>query len=442
MEIQPVDHLPQVLCVDDEVSILKSMQRLLAGKALNLLLATSGAQALELMRQHRVHLIISDMRMPQMTGAEFLAEAARIQPDCYRILLTGYADLASTIDAINIGRIHRYVQKPWQNAELLQQIDDGLEHFRLVRANKQLTATVARQLLELKKLNSNLEEKVNARTTQLRSALEKMQQLLQAQQREHHETQQLLYNLLCSSEHVDAELALNVAQTAASLARQLGVAAPLRQQFRQAALLFELGKLALPATLLQQPLYKLAAHDKTLYLQHPHYADDILTPAQHLQPVRDIIVAQYEKFAPTAEQPRCGTDIPLGARVLSVARDYWLYRNGQLSPQKLSSREAFEMLHRQQGTLYDPNVVMALSTLVHSGTLPDPPQHLNGLSVAELKPGMVLQHNLYSRKKLLLVPKGQQLSATTISSLQRYQDKHQEMLQVPVVQPQDLQEEE
>jgi len=110
METQPAAALPLVLCVDDELSILKSLQRLLSSKAIQLLQASSAEEALLLLKQHRVHLIICDMRMPQMSGAEFLAQAAVLQPDCYRILLTGYADLASTVDAINLGRIHRYVQ--------------------------------------------------------------------------------------------------------------------------------------------------------------------------------------------------------------------------------------------------------------------------------------------------------------------------------------------
>lgn len=137
--------LPLILCVDDEASILKSLQRLFIGKDLQILLADSGSKALELMLEHRVNVIITDMRMPNMTGAEFLAKAAILQPDAYRILMTGYADLASTVSAINLGKIHRYVQKPWDNQELLTVVDEGLALCHLIRQNKQLTAKVATQ---------------------------------------------------------------------------------------------------------------------------------------------------------------------------------------------------------------------------------------------------------------------------------------------------------
>ena len=116
----PAPSIPVLLCVDDEPGILKSLQRLFVGQPVRVLLAGSGQQALQLMQTEKVQLIISDMRMPQMNGAEFLAQAAQLQPDCYRILMTGYADLASTVQAINIGKIHRYVQKPWQNRSAVQ----------------------------------------------------------------------------------------------------------------------------------------------------------------------------------------------------------------------------------------------------------------------------------------------------------------------------------
>ncbi|PKM20859.1 MAG: response regulator [Gammaproteobacteria bacterium HGW-Gammaproteobacteria-15] len=117
---------PLVLCVDDESNILKALQRLFIHQGVQLLLADSGAKALELMQQHRVNLIISDMRMPGMSGAEFLAQAEQLQPDAYRILMSGYSDVASTASAKNLGKIHHYIQKPWDNQQLLAAVADGL----------------------------------------------------------------------------------------------------------------------------------------------------------------------------------------------------------------------------------------------------------------------------------------------------------------------------
>jgi response regulator RpfG family c-di-GMP phosphodiesterase len=120
-----------VLCVDDELNILKSIKRLLYKQNYQLLLAESAEKGLELMQQHNVHLIISDMKMPVMSGAQLLEKVSVSYPDTYRILLTGYSNMESTNDAVNIGKIHCYLQKPWGNQEIINAIDEGLENVRL-----------------------------------------------------------------------------------------------------------------------------------------------------------------------------------------------------------------------------------------------------------------------------------------------------------------------
>lgn len=425
--------LPVLLCVDDEPAILKSLQRLFVGHPYQLQLAGSGQQALELLRTQKVQVIISDMRMPEMDGAEFLAKSAVLQPDCYRILMTGYADLASTVQAINLGKIHRYVQKPWNNQELLGLVDEGLEKFRLLLANKQLTAQVARQNKELKVLNHNLEDRVVQRTAQLKQTLNHIKGMLKQQELDHKATKEVLYNIISSDPGLSGEFALNVSQTCGALGRQLGFDHEQRQHLRQAGLFSELGKLGLPAELQTIPFYQLTAQQRSHYLQHPQYAEEILAPALHLHPVSEAIGQQYEKFNGSGEPlHRVGTDICINGRILAVARDFWLYVFQRLSPQKHSLNEALEQIHRQQGAWYDPGVVVALRELVRSGMRLGSEHEHQGVTVAELHPGMKLKHNLYNNKKLLLLPKGQELNAASIQSLQRYELKHHEQLQVHV----------
>lgn len=437
--------LPVLLCVDDEPGILKSLQRLFAGQPYQLEFAGSGKQALELMQQLRVQVIISDMRMPEMNGAEFLAQAAQQQPDCYRILMTGYADLASTVQAINLGKIHRYVQKPWNNQELLALVDEGLEMYRLVRANKQLTAQVAKQNQQLKALNHQLEDMVQHRTLQLKKTLAQLKMLVQQLELDHKAALEVLYNILSSDPALSGEFALNVSQTCAALGRQLGLEQQQRQQLRQAGLFSELGKLGLPMHLQSTPYYKLSPQERSQYLQHPQYAEEILRPAVHLQAVKQAIAEQYERFNVSGEpQQKIGTDICQNARILAVARDFWLYVFQRLSPHKHSFDEALEQIRRQQGTWYDPEVVIALSTLVRTGMRLGSEQEHHGLTVPELQPGMRLKHNLYNSKKILLLPKGQVMDSAMIDSLMRYELKHKESLQVPVdqISPLDQAEEE
>lgn len=130
-----------ILCVDDEVDNVDALERLFRRKY-NVLKATSGQEALSLLANHRVSVIISDQRMPQMTGVEFLAESIKTHPDTIRILLTGYTDIDSVISAINSGHIYRYVTKPWDPVDLANAIDKAVERYEigaeLVEKNKAL----------------------------------------------------------------------------------------------------------------------------------------------------------------------------------------------------------------------------------------------------------------------------------------------------------------
>src|SRR3990167_6621769 len=157
-----------VLCVDDEISILKSLQRLLSGAGFEVVTATGGEQALTLMEKQDFAVIISDMRMPGMTGAEFLQLAVQRSPDSQRLVLTGYADIDSTIATINQGQIQRYIQKPWRNEELLLLLRESVEKYQLLRQNRDLQHKLSVQNHKLKQLNHQLEQHVSRRTAQLR----------------------------------------------------------------------------------------------------------------------------------------------------------------------------------------------------------------------------------------------------------------------------------
>jgi response regulator RpfG family c-di-GMP phosphodiesterase len=123
-----------VLCVDDELNILKSLKRLLRKQNYQLLLAESAVTALEIMQQQDVNLIMSDMKMPAMSGAQLLEKVSTSYPNTYRILLTGYSDQESTVNAVNKGQIHRFLQKPWDNNEITRAIEEGLLDVRLKQA--------------------------------------------------------------------------------------------------------------------------------------------------------------------------------------------------------------------------------------------------------------------------------------------------------------------
>jgi response regulator RpfG family c-di-GMP phosphodiesterase len=165
-----------LLFVDDESNVLKALRRLFHSENYVIYLAAGGAEGLEILRQHAVDLIISDMRMPEMSGAEFLAHAVEQWPETVRILLTGYADLQSTIDVINKGRIFSYCNKPWNDEELKLLVRNALEQKRLREEGDRLSAVIRQQNNQLKMLNEHLEERVKQRTAQLGETLKQIDQ--------------------------------------------------------------------------------------------------------------------------------------------------------------------------------------------------------------------------------------------------------------------------
>ncbi len=119
-----------VLCVDDEVDNVDALERLFRRKY-RVLKATSALEAIELLKANNVSVIISDQRMPHMTGVELLAESVKLQPSTIRILLTGYTDIDSVIGAINKGHVYRYVTKPWDPVDLSNAVDKAIERFEI-----------------------------------------------------------------------------------------------------------------------------------------------------------------------------------------------------------------------------------------------------------------------------------------------------------------------
>ena len=156
-----------VLCVDDEKNILHALKRILRKEEFRLLTASSGEEGLELLKEEEVHVIISDQRMPEMSGTEFLEKVKEKYPDIIRIILTGYTNVDSITDAINQGNIFKFFLKPWNDQNLKLEIKRALGQYDLVKVNKRLHQQVVERNEELKTLNKNLEGMVQERTREL-----------------------------------------------------------------------------------------------------------------------------------------------------------------------------------------------------------------------------------------------------------------------------------
>jgi two-component system, sensor histidine kinase and response regulator len=146
----------KIMIVDDEPANLRLLERLFR-QDYKVLTAVSGEEALRLLAQHDAALLITDQRMPNMTGLELLKRTAELRPHMVRMILTGYTDVGTLVEAINSGLVYRYLTKPWSNEELRLTVTRALEHYESVRARHELemrNGRLAARLEEIRQLAS------------------------------------------------------------------------------------------------------------------------------------------------------------------------------------------------------------------------------------------------------------------------------------------------
>ena len=144
-----------ILLVDDEPEILYSLKGLLR-REFNLYTAESGREAMEILEGHAIHVIMTDQRMPEMTGVQLMRRVANEYPQAIRIVFTGYADIKAVIDAINNGGLYRYITKPWDPDELIELLHEAAAKYDEILEPKRLLADLLEHVKQGQKLVDGL----------------------------------------------------------------------------------------------------------------------------------------------------------------------------------------------------------------------------------------------------------------------------------------------
>lgn len=403
-----------LLFVDDEPNILKSLKRLFRGGEYNVLLAENGEAGLDILSNNPVDLIISDMRMPQMDGAEFLARAAERWPDTIRILLTGYADMESTINAVNKGKIYSYCSKPWEDNELKILVNNALEQKRLLDERQRLFAIIEQKNLELKDFNDQLENKVQLRTEQLKLSLQKLDNSNAALKKQCTTTIKTFARIIEMRPGIKSGHSKYIAENAKELAERMGMTADDIKDVLYAGLLLQIGKISLPDDLLRQPLSDMSVAGKKRFLHHGQEGCNLLSGIDSLKNAAQLILYQHENFDGSGEPfGLSGSQIPLGSRILAVVRDYISSLDGFFTGSTLSTENAKKRLSLKKGSLYDPEVVDLFLTLLSESQIEDERPVID-ISWTQLQPGMEAVEIIHNG---MLYLKDQILSHTQIEKI-------------------------
>ncbi len=409
-----------ILCVDDEPNVLSALQRLLRRQVGKVLVAQSAAEGLQVLTQNRVDMVISDMRMPEMDGARFLEQVRQRWPETIRVLLTGYADVESTVAAINKGEIYRYIAKPWDDHDVLLLVKDAMERKALEQEKRRLEALTRKQNDELRVLNASLETKVMERTRALQQAFHELEKSNEQLRKNFLTSVSIFSNLLELRAGSLSGHSRRVADLARKLAVRMGLGGEEIQDVVLAGLLHDIGKIGLSDELLYKPVPALNMDEKSQLKRHPRIAQTALLPLEQMKGAAAIIRAHHERFDGDGyPDGLSGYAIPLGARILAVANDYDAVQYGNVLNTPLSQVKAYDYIIEGRGKSYDPAVVEAFKELV-GGTQP----HEEGgreVKSADLKSGMVLTRGVYTREGLLLLFKDCELNQKLIDQMVEFE---------------------
>jgi response regulator RpfG family c-di-GMP phosphodiesterase len=403
-----------LLCVDDEPNILSALRRSLRTEHWRVLTANSGTEALETLAHENVDLVISDMRMPEMDGAQLLEQVSQRWPASIRILLTGHADMNATVAAINRGRIFRYLNKPWDDEELRATVRQGLDLLALEREKQRLEVLTQQQNAQLQDANALLERRVEARTADLSLANDKLK-------RSYLTSIKVFSGLLELREARLAGHGRRVADMARKLALAMGCADDEAQQIFVAGLLHDIGLIGVPDTLLAKTAARYTPQEIALFHRHAAIGEQALMPLEEMQPVAAVIRAHHERFDGQGfPDKRAGNDIPLGARILAIVDAFDDLQNGHLVETPLTTQEARTMLRHSRGTQFDPEV---LDVFLHitEPERPKPPTAAIQMTTDQLEPDMVLAKDLVSTTGVLMLTAGQSVNALLIRRIREFE---------------------
>ncbi|MDY6951778.1 MAG: response regulator [Thermodesulfobacteriota bacterium] len=433
----PLKYKHSLLFVDDEGPITKALQRLFRKERYDIYTAASGREGLERLKEvgKPFSLIISDQRMPEMSGAQFLEKARGIFPQAIRILLTGYSDMDAIVEAINKGGIHRYFTKPWNDDDLVLQVRQSLEQYELALENRRLLALTRTQNKELKGLNNRLEEKVAERTREVMEKNDALSSLNRQLESSLYNTVRAFASLVEMLTPALAGHGRRVGAVSREIAQELRLPEKEVNEIEIAGLLHDIGKLGFPERLLAYSEKTWTDQEKVLFRKHPEQGEAAVQFIDNLDHVGMMIRNHHEQYDGHGYPDRLTEEqIPLGSRIIAAADAYdkivklkildddtqKVACDGKPLTHKEVTEEVLQraaMLHLkdQAFTLYDPDIVKVFLDMLKRDGLRYGKE--KELSLDQVEAGMVLSQSIHTSSGRFLISKNTTLTHALIAKL-------------------------
>jgi response regulator RpfG family c-di-GMP phosphodiesterase len=360
--------------------------------------------------------------MPGLTGAEFLQKSREIVPNALRIMLTGYADINATIDAINKGGAYRYLSKPWDDEEMLRTIRESVGYCRILAENRRLHALVEKQNEELKEWNGNLKSRVLEQTTAIRHRNEELSELNNRLRKEYESCLKAFSGLV---ELRDRELeshSRNVTWVSVMMAEKLNLPLEEKEMIRVGAMLHDIGKIGISDALLHKDAGSISPGETEEYRRHSVRGQAVIDCIKELRPAGLLIRHHHESFDGSGFPDRLAGDaIPLGARIIAVADHVDRAFAGIQADNALD--RALGSAREESGRRFDPSLLRFLDEAVrdtYSKYQTNTGMKEMELPVKDLREGMIVVREVRSGTGILLLGKGETLDLSQIQALRRY----------------------
>ena len=361
----------RILFVDDVANLLQGVSRQLRNHY-DIYTATSGYEGLDILKNDGPFpVVVSDMKMPNMNGAEFLIRVSEMSPETVTMLLTGHGDFEDTIRAVNKGHIFRLIQKPCCTGMLIRNLEDAIEQYRLVEDQ---------QVLLERTLSGSIK---------------------------------VLTEVLALAHPIGFGRALRAKKTVMNLACQMGFEAG--WEVKVAAMLSQISAIALPYELAEK-IYQgnaLTEEEQEVVKDLPRITDGWLQNIPRIEPVREIIKSLHFRF--DNDYPNLNVvKVPMGVRLLQTALDFDYYLN------KFGRKDLSLEALQDKPTQYDTDVLEALRQICD---IEDTDMHPHLVDPKDIQVGMVFYNDLCARSGKLLVAHGQGVNESIKTRVQHWHSK-------------------
>jgi putative nucleotidyltransferase with HDIG domain len=334
-------YIARALIVDDEQAVCAVLREKLEGENYDCRVCMNGEEALTVLRGERFDVILSDLRMPRMSGLEFLERARAECPRTAFILVTGEDDVRVGVEAMKNGASD-YVVKP----------------FKLDEVFRRVTSAVEKRLLEneVEEYRHRLEVMVEERTRQLQKALHRIEET-------YDQTLEALGAALDLRDASTAGHSSRVTRYSLAVARAMGCSAEELQELTRGAYLHDIGKIGIPDGILLKE-GPLTWEEQEVMRSHVSIGYQLVKRISFLSPASKIVLAHQERYDGLGYPLGLrGQDIPLGARIFAVADTFDAMTSDRPYRRALPSETAFEEIQREAGRQFDPEVVRAFLSL-------------------------------------------------------------------------------